>query len=45
MTAATAVTVAGVGATSSWLPSIETPNVPVLKPPACAPITVLDRPP
>ncbi len=42
---ATVSSIAGGGATVSYVPIIETPTVPVLKPPACAPITARETPP
>ena len=36
---------AALGATLSYVPIIDTPTVPVLKPPACAPMTARPVPP
>ena len=42
---ALALTYAEVGATASYVPIIEMPTVPVLNPPAWAPITARETPP
>ena len=45
MMRATVSSIAGLGATVSYVPIIEIPTVPELKPPAWAPITARETPP
>ena len=45
MIRATVSSIAGLGATVSYVPIIEMPTVPELKPPACAPMTARETPP
>jgi hypothetical protein len=42
---ATVSSIAGLGATVSYVPIIDTPTVPALKPPAWAPMTARETPP